>query len=70
MRCSITPAMRRAVCARFCFQGNFGSWSTIDAPFSRVYAAAGMTHSAVPVTVDQLLEITGGTEVEVSEAPA
>jgi prolyl-tRNA editing enzyme YbaK/EbsC (Cys-tRNA(Pro) deacylase) len=38
--------------------------------FPRVYAAAGNDHSAVPVTVDQLLEITGGTEVEVCEAPA
>jgi prolyl-tRNA editing enzyme YbaK/EbsC (Cys-tRNA(Pro) deacylase) len=38
--------------------------------FPRVYAAAGNDHSAVPVTVDQLLEITGGVEVEVCEAPA
>jgi prolyl-tRNA editing enzyme YbaK/EbsC (Cys-tRNA(Pro) deacylase) len=38
--------------------------------FSRVYAAAGNDHSAVPITVDQLLEITGGVEVEVCEAPA
>lgn len=35
--------------------------------FPRVYAAAGNDHSAVPVSVDQLLEITGGEEVEVSE---
>lgn len=35
--------------------------------FPRVYAAAGNEHSAVPVTVDQLLEITGGVEVEVCE---
>jgi prolyl-tRNA editing enzyme YbaK/EbsC (Cys-tRNA(Pro) deacylase) len=35
--------------------------------FSVVYAAAGNKHSAVPVTVDQLLEITGGLEVEVCE---
>ena len=33
--------------------------------FMRVYAAAGNDHSAVPVTVDQLLEITAGSEVEV-----
>ena len=38
--------------------------------FPRVYAAAGNDHSAVPVTVDQLLEITGGAEVEVCEPPA
>jgi prolyl-tRNA editing enzyme YbaK/EbsC (Cys-tRNA(Pro) deacylase) len=38
--------------------------------FPRVYAAAGNDHSAVPVTVDQLLEITGGTEVVVCEPPA
>jgi prolyl-tRNA editing enzyme YbaK/EbsC (Cys-tRNA(Pro) deacylase) len=35
--------------------------------FPVVYAAAGNEHSAVPVTVDQLLEITGGVEVEVCE---
>ena len=35
--------------------------------FPRVYAGAGNAHSAVPVTVDQLLEITGGEEVEVCE---
>jgi len=38
--------------------------------FPRVYAAAGNDHSAVPVTVDQLLEITGGAEVEVCDALA
>jgi prolyl-tRNA editing enzyme YbaK/EbsC (Cys-tRNA(Pro) deacylase) len=35
--------------------------------FAVVYAAAGNEHSAVPVTVDQLLEITGGIEVDVCE---
>lgn len=35
--------------------------------FARVYAAAGNDHSAVPITVDQLLEITGGEEVAVCE---
>ena len=35
--------------------------------FPRVYAAAGNDHSAVPVTVDQLLEITGGEEVTVCQ---
>jgi prolyl-tRNA editing enzyme YbaK/EbsC (Cys-tRNA(Pro) deacylase) len=35
--------------------------------FATVYAAAGNDHSAVPITVDQLLELTGGTEVEVCE---
>ncbi len=35
--------------------------------FPLVYAAAGNEHSAVPVTVDQLLEITGGIEVAVCE---
>ncbi len=35
--------------------------------FPAVYAAAGNEHSAVPVTVDQLLEITGGVEVAVCE---
>jgi prolyl-tRNA editing enzyme YbaK/EbsC (Cys-tRNA(Pro) deacylase) len=42
----------------------------VDASMRRfpvVYAAAGNKHSAVPVTVDQLLEITGGVEVEVCE---
>lgn len=40
--------------------------------FPRVYAAAGNDHSAVPVTVDRLLELTGGAEVDVCEplAPA
>ncbi len=33
--------------------------------FPRVYAAAGNDHSATPVTVDQLLDITGGREVDV-----
>lgn len=37
--------------------------------FPRVYAAAGNDRSAVPITVDQLLKITGGTEAAVSEAP-
>ncbi len=31
--------------------------------FPRVYAAAGNDHSAVPITVDQLLSVTGGEEV-------
>jgi prolyl-tRNA editing enzyme YbaK/EbsC (Cys-tRNA(Pro) deacylase) len=35
--------------------------------FPVVYAAAGNEYSAVPVTVDQLLEITGGVEVEICE---
>ncbi len=35
--------------------------------FPRVYAAAGNDHSAVPITVEQLLEITGGREVDVCE---
>lgn len=35
--------------------------------FPVVYAAAGNEHSAVPLTVDQLLEITGGIEVKVCE---
>lgn len=35
--------------------------------FPRVYAAAGNEHSAVPITVEQLLEITGGVEVAVCE---
>lgn len=35
--------------------------------FPKVYAAAGNEHSAVPITVDQLLEITGGAEVAVCE---
>lgn len=37
--------------------------------FPRVYAAAGNAHSAVPVPFDQLLEITGGEEVDVCEVP-
>ncbi|MBC7357374.1 MAG: YbaK/EbsC family protein [Desulfacinum sp.] len=36
--------------------------------FPRVYAAAGNDRSAVPVTVDQLLEITGGVEASVCQA--
>jgi len=36
--------------------------------FPRVYAAAGNEHSAVPVTVEQLLEITAGIEVDVCES--
>jgi len=42
----------------------------VDASMRRfpvVYAAAGNEHSAVPATVDQLLEITGGCEVDVCE---
>ncbi len=35
--------------------------------FPKVYAAAGNDHSAVPITVDQLLAITGGTEVDVCD---
>jgi prolyl-tRNA editing enzyme YbaK/EbsC (Cys-tRNA(Pro) deacylase) len=38
--------------------------------FPRVYAAAGNDHSAVPITVEQLLDITGGNEVDVCELPA
>jgi prolyl-tRNA editing enzyme YbaK/EbsC (Cys-tRNA(Pro) deacylase) len=34
-----------------------------------VYAAAGNDHSAVPITVDQLLDITGGEEVDVCDLP-
>jgi prolyl-tRNA editing enzyme YbaK/EbsC (Cys-tRNA(Pro) deacylase) len=37
--------------------------------FPRVYAAAGNDHSAVPITVDRLLEITGGEEVDVCDLP-
>jgi prolyl-tRNA editing enzyme YbaK/EbsC (Cys-tRNA(Pro) deacylase) len=37
--------------------------------YPRVYAAAGNDHSAVPVTIDQLKEITGGTEVDVCQNP-
>jgi prolyl-tRNA editing enzyme YbaK/EbsC (Cys-tRNA(Pro) deacylase) len=42
----------------------------VDASMRRfpvIYAAAGNEHSAVPVTVEQLLEITGGVEVDVCE---
>ncbi len=42
----------------------------VDASMRRfpvVYAAAGNEHSAVPVTVDQLLEITAGIEVTVCD---
>ena len=35
--------------------------------FPKVYAAAGNDHSAVPVTVDRLLEIVGGKEADVCE---
>ncbi|MCK8600834.1 YbaK/EbsC family protein [Desulfoferrobacter suflitae] len=35
--------------------------------FPRVFAAAGNANSAVPITVDQLLDMTGGLEVEVCE---
>lgn len=37
--------------------------------FACVYAAAGNAHSAVPVTVDQLLAITGGKEADVCGPP-
>jgi len=33
--------------------------------FAKVYAAAGNDHSAVPISADQLLDITGGEEVAV-----
>jgi prolyl-tRNA editing enzyme YbaK/EbsC (Cys-tRNA(Pro) deacylase) len=33
--------------------------------YATVYAAAGSDHSAVPITVEQLLAITGGEEVTV-----
>lgn len=33
--------------------------------FPRTYAAAGNDHSAVPITFDQLLAVTGGREAEV-----
>jgi prolyl-tRNA editing enzyme YbaK/EbsC (Cys-tRNA(Pro) deacylase) len=36
--------------------------------FPRVYAAAGNDHSAVAITCEELLEITGGSEVEVCAA--
>lgn len=35
--------------------------------FPKVYAAAGNDHSAVPITVDQLLAITRGMEVDVCD---
>jgi len=35
--------------------------------FPRVYAAAGNDHSAVPITFEQLLEVTGGAEADVCE---
>jgi prolyl-tRNA editing enzyme YbaK/EbsC (Cys-tRNA(Pro) deacylase) len=38
--------------------------------FPKVYAAAGNDHSAVPITVDQLLGVTGGTEVDVCVLPS
>ncbi len=37
------------------------------ARFDRVYAAAGNDHSAVPVTLNQLQEITGGRLAEVCD---
>ena len=36
--------------------------------FPRVYAAAGNDHSAVPITVDQLLAVTAGEEVTLNPA--
>jgi len=36
--------------------------------FPRVYPAAGNDHSAVPISVDRLLELTGGEEADVCEA--
>ncbi|MEJ5364618.1 MAG: YbaK/EbsC family protein [Desulfosoma sp.] len=36
--------------------------------FPRVYAAAGNDRSAVPITVEQLLSLTGGIEAAVSDA--
>lgn len=36
--------------------------------FATVYAAAGNDHSAVPLGVDRLLELTGGVEVDVCES--
>lgn len=35
--------------------------------FALVYAAAGNNHSAVPIAVDRLLELTGGAEVDACE---
>lgn len=37
--------------------------------FPRVYAAAGNDHSAVPVTTDQILELTGGEEADLCQGP-
>ncbi|RMG87996.1 MAG: YbaK/EbsC family protein [Candidatus Dadabacteria bacterium] len=37
--------------------------------FSRVYPAAGNDHSAVPLTVDRLLDLTDGREVDVCDLP-
>lgn len=36
--------------------------------FETVYAAAGNDHSAVPITIDRLIEVTGGEEVDVCTA--
>ena len=38
--------------------------------FPRVYAAAGNDHSAVPITFEQLLAVTGGAEADVCELTA
>jgi prolyl-tRNA editing enzyme YbaK/EbsC (Cys-tRNA(Pro) deacylase) len=38
--------------------------------FAKVYAAAGNDHSAVPITMDQLLAITAGEEATVCELPS
>jgi prolyl-tRNA editing enzyme YbaK/EbsC (Cys-tRNA(Pro) deacylase) len=35
--------------------------------FSTIYPAAGDDHSAVSVTIEQLLSLTGGTEVDVCD---
>lgn len=35
--------------------------------FPKVYAAAGNDHSAVPITFEQLVTVTGGTEADVCE---
>lgn len=37
--------------------------------FPMVYAAAGNDHSAVPITFEQLLEVTGGKEADVCDLP-
>lgn len=37
--------------------------------FERIYPAAGDDHSAVPITVDRLLELTGGAEADVCDLP-